>query len=302
MKVLVTGVTGLIGSALCQRLKSDGHQVVGLSRSPQKAKSLAVDEMYSWDPTAEALPPEAWQGVDGVIHLAGEPIAEGRWSDEKKKRIRDSRILSTRNLVEGMGAAAVKPKVFVCSSAVGIYGDRGDEQLDEHAKPGSGFLEEVCKAWEAEAARARELGIRVVEIRTGVVLANGSGALAKMLPAFKAGVAGPLGNGRQWFPWIHLDDIVGLYLFALNTPTLNEAINGTAPEAVTNAEFTKQLGAALHRPTFIPVPAFGLKLLFGEMAAVLLASQRVLPKAALNAGYQFKYASLAPALHDLVGK
>lgn len=302
MKVLVTGVTGLIGNALCQRLKSEGHTVVGLSRSPKGVKPLAVDEIYSWDALAGAPPREAFQGVDGVIHLAGEPIAEGRWSDEKKKRIRDSRIIGTRNLVEGLREAEAKPSVFVSSSAVGIYGDRGDQQLDEHSQPGSGFLEEVCRAWEAEAARARALGIRVVEIRTGVVLAKDGGALAKMLPAFKAGVAGPLGNGRQWFPWIHLDDIVGLYLFALNTPSLNEPINGTAPEAVTNAEFTKTLAAALHRPAFIPVPAFGLKLLFGEMATVLLASLRVLPKAALNAGYQFKYATLAPALEDLVGK
>ncbi len=302
MNVLVTGVTGLIGRALCQRLKSEGHQVVGLSRTAKNANPLAVDEMYSWDPMAGAPPQAAFQGVDGVIHLAGEPIAEGRWSDEKKKRIRESRITGTRNLVEGLRAAENKPSVFISSSAVGIYGDRGDEQLDEHSKPGSGFLEDVCKEWEAEAARARELGIRVVEIRTGVVLAADGGALAKMLPPFKAGVAGPLGNGHQWFPWIHLDDIVGLYLFALNTPTLNEPLNGTAPEAVTNAEFTKQLAGALHRPAFIPVPAFGLKLLFGEMAAVLLASQRVLPKAALHAGYKFKYATLAPALQDLVGE
>jgi uncharacterized protein (TIGR01777 family) len=302
MKVLVTGVTGLIGKALCQRLKNEGHTIVGLSRSPEHAKQLAVDEMYSWDPEAGAPPQVAFQGVEGVVHLAGEPVAEGRWTDEKKRRIRDSRILGTRNLVEGMRAAESKPRVLVCSSAVGIYGDRGDEQLDEHAKLGSGFLEDVCKEWEAEAARAREFGVRVVEMRTGVVLAKESGALAKMLPPFKAGVAGPLGSGRQWFPWIHLDDIVGLYLFALTTPTVNEPFNGTAPEVVTNAEFTKQLAAALHRPAFIPVPAFGLKLLFGEMAVVLLASQRVLPKAALNAGYKFKYATLAAALQDLVGK
>jgi uncharacterized protein len=302
MKVLMTGVTGLIGKALCERLKSEGHTVIGLSRSPKDANQLAVDEMYGWDATSGAPSSEAFQGVDAVIHLAGEPIAEGRWSDEKKKRIRDSRIIGTRNLVEGMRAAAHKPSVFLSSSAVGIYGDRGDEQLDEHSKLGSGFLEDVCRDWEAEAARAREFGIRVVEIRTGVVLAKDGGALAKMLPPFKAGVAGPLGSGQQWFPWIHLDDIVGLYLFALNTPTLNEPINGTAPEVVTNAEFTKQLGGALHRPAIIPVPAFALKLLFGEMAAVLLGSLRVLPKAALNAGYKFKYATLVPALQDLVGQ
>ncbi|MEW6125561.1 MAG: TIGR01777 family oxidoreductase [Acidobacteriota bacterium] len=302
MKVLMTGVTGLIGKALCERLKSEGHIIVGLSRSPQKVKGLAVDEMHAWDTLSCPPPDAALDGIDAVIHLAGEPIAEGRWTDAKKKRIRDSRLVSTRNLVEGMRAASSKPSVFLCSSAVGIYGDRGDEELDERAQAGSGFLEDLCKAWEAEAGRARELGIRVVEVRTGVVLATESGALAKMLPAFKMGVAGRLGNGRQWFPWIHLDDIVGLYIFALNTPTLNEPINGVAPESVTNAEFTKQLGKALHRPAFIPVPALGLKLLFGEMAAVLVASQRAIPKTALAAGYKFKYASLAPALQNLVGK
>jgi uncharacterized protein (TIGR01777 family) len=299
MKILMTGATGLIGRALCQKLKSENHTIVGLSRSPEKSAQLAVDELLKWDSLSH-LPLAYLQGVDAVVHLAGEPVAEGRWTDERKKRIRESRIVSTRNLVEAMRAAAAKPAVFVCGSAVGFYGDRDDEILDERSPAGKGFLAEVCKAWEAEAHRARESGIRVVEVRTGVVFARGGGALKKILPPFKLGAGGPLGSGGQWFPWIHLDDIVGLFKFALTTPTLNEPINGTAPEVVTNAEFTKQLGKVLHRPAFLAVPAFALRLLFGEMAVVLLASQRAVPKAALTAGYQFIYPSLTPALENIV--
>lgn len=301
MKVLMTGVTGLIGRALSRRLKDEGHTVAGFSRTPERAGQLALDALYKWEPQAGPPPPESLAGVDAVVHLAGEPIADGRWSDERKKRMRDSRILSTRNLVEGMRAAAMKPEVFVSSSAVGIYGDRGDEVLDENSAPAEDFLGKLCQEWEMEAARARDLGVRTVEVRTGVVLSKEGGALAKMLPAFKFGVAGPLGNGRQWFPWIHIDDIVGLYHFALTNRSLNYPINGTAPGVVTNAEFTKELGSVLHRPAFIPVPEFGLKLLFGEMSVVLVASQRALPKAAEQAGYEFKYRDLKPALESLVG-
>ena len=299
MKILMTGVTGLIGRAFCQKLKSEDHTIVGLSRLPEKSVNLAADELLKWDGLSP-LPQAYLQGVDAVVHLAGEPVAEGRWTDERKKRIRDSRIISTRNLVEAMRAATTKPAVFVCGSAVGFYGDRADEILEEGAPAGTGFLAEVCKAWEGEANRARALGVRVVEVRTGVVFAKDGGALKKILPPFKMGAGGPLGNGRQWFPWIHLDDIVGLFNFALNTPTLNEPINGTAPEVVTNAEFTRQLGKVLHRPAFLPVPAFALHLLFGEMAVVLLAGQRAVPKAALAAGYNFKYPNLVPALENIV--
>jgi uncharacterized protein (TIGR01777 family) len=299
MNILMTGVTGLIGKALCQKLKKAGHSIVGLSRSPERSGKLAVDEILKWDGQSP-LPQEYLQGIEAVVHLSGEPVAEGRWSDERKKRIHDSRVLSTRSLVEAMRAADVKPAVFVCGSAVGFYGDRADEELDEKSPAGTGFLAEVCKEWEAEANRARELGIRTVEVRTGVVFAKDGGALKKILPPFKMGVGGPLGNGRQWFPWIHLDDIVGLFEFALHNTALNAAINGTAPEIVTNAEFTKQLGNVLHRPAFFPVPSFALNLLFGEMSVVLLASQRALPKAALAAGYQFQYPNLTPALENIV--
>jgi uncharacterized protein (TIGR01777 family) len=298
MKILMTGVTGLIGRALCQKLKSAGHTITGLSRSPEKNTKLAVDEVLKWDGLSQ-LPQEYLQGVNAVVHLSGEPVAEGRWTDERKKRIRDSRIVSTRNLVDAMRVAANKPAVFICGSAVGFYGDRADEVLDENSPAGTGFLADVCKEWESEAGHARTSGIRVVEVRTGVVFARDGGALKKILPPFKMGVGGPLGNGRQWFPWIHLDDTVGLFEFALNTASLDGAINGTAPGIVTNADFTKQLGKVLHRPAFLPVPAFALNLIFGDMATVLLASQRALPKAALAAGYKFQYPELTPALENL---
>lgn len=298
MKILMTGVTGLIGKALCQKLKREDHTITGLSRSPEKNTKLVVDEMLKWDGLSP-LPQEYLQGVDAVVHLAGEPVAEGRWTDERKKRIRDSRIVSTRNLVDAMQAGATKPGIFICGSAVGFYGDRADEVLEENSPAGTGFLADVCKDWESEANKARALGVRVVEVRTGVVLAKDGGALKKMLPPFKMGVGGPIGNGSQWFPWIHLDDIVGLFDFALNNVSLNEPINGTAPAIVTNAEFTKQLGKVLHRPAFLPVPAFALNLLFGEMAVVLLASQRAVPKAAQAAGYKFQYPDLTPALENI---
>ena len=300
MKILMTGVTGLIGRVLAQRLTAAGHQVSGFSRTPEKAGKLAVEKLYQWEPQTGPPPPESLTGVDAIVHLAGEPVADGRWSDERKKAIRDSRVLSTRNLVEGVRVAAAKPSVFVSSSAVGIYGDRGDEVLEEGSAPANDFLARVCLEWEAEAEGARALGLRTVEIRTGVVLSKTGGALAKMLPAFKMGVAGPLGSGRQWFPWIHLDDIVGLYEFALTNSTVTGAMNGTAPGLVRNAEFTKELGRVLHRPTILPVPEFALRFLFGEMAAVLLASQRVVPKVAQQAGYSFQYPNLKPALERAV--
>lgn len=299
MRILVTGATGLIGRELCKSLKSDGHTVIGLSRNPGGASGLAVNEMLKWEPQAGPPPAQALEGTDAVVHLAGEPVAEKRWNDEQKKRIRDSRVISTRNLVEGMRAAAKKPAVLVNASAVGFYGDRGDEVLDENSAPGKGFLTDVCIEWEREADRAQEF-MRVVKVRTGVVLSAKGGALKKMLPPFKLGVAGPLGSGRQWFPWIHIDDIVGIYRHAITTPATSGALNGAAPGIVTNAEFTKQMGKVLHRPAFLPVPEFGLNLLFGEMATVLLASQRVVPKAALASGYVFKYPELTPALENLL--
>jgi uncharacterized protein (TIGR01777 family) len=299
MKILVTGATGLIGRNLSRSLSSAGHRVVGLSRSPERARE--APEMFKWDPLSGPPPAEALKGVEAVVHLAGEPIAARRWTDDQKKRIRDSRVISTRHLVEGMRAAKPSPAVFVAGSAVGFYGDTGDSPADESAPAGKGFLSEICREWEAEAERARDLSVRVVMVRTGVVLSPDDGALKKMLPAFKMGVAGPLASGRQWFPWIHIDDIVGIFEHAIFTPAMSGPANGVAPESVTNAEFTRQLARVLRRPAFLAAPEFALRLIMGEMADVLLASQRVIPRAALDSGYSFKYPLLAGALEDLLG-
>jgi uncharacterized protein len=302
MKILVTGATGLIGSRLCQILTGDGHTVIALSRSTERARSLAVAEVYKWQPEAELPPEQALNEVDAVVHLAGEPIAAHRWSDEQKKRIRDSRVLSTRNLVNALRSAATKPRVFVSSSAIGFYGDRQDELLIESSPAGNDFMSEVCVSWEQEAERAKQFGLRVVAIRTGVVLSAEGGALKKMLPPFRLGVGGPLGSGKQWFPWIHIEDIVGIFRDAILSSSLSGPVNGTAPELATNAEFTRQLGRVLHRPAFMPVPEFALRTLMGEMASVLLGSHRVVPKMMLDAGYRFQYPNLASALENLLVK
>ena len=302
MKILITGATGLIGRPLCRRFSDEGHTVIALSRSPQQASDLAATKVYEWQSQSGPPPAESLEAIDAVVHLAGEPIAARRWSDEQKRRIRDSRVMSTRHLVNGISAAASRPAALISGSAVGFYGDRGDELLDEDAAPGEGFMPGLCREWEAESARASESGIRVVLVRTGVVLARRGGALEKMLPPFKLGVGGKIASGRQWFPWIHLDDIVEIFRYAVFTASLSGAINGVAPAIVTNKEFTDQLARALHRPALFPVPEFALRMLFGEMADVLLGSQRVVPRRLLDSGYEFQYPQLATALEDLVGE
>jgi uncharacterized protein len=301
MKILVTGATGLIGRSVCRALTDDGHAVAAVSRSPVKPQGLAVAEVYQWDPQSGPLPQAALDGVDALVNLAGEPLDARRWSDQQKRLIRDSRVVTTRNLVEGLRSVGRKPAVLVSGSAVGFYGDRGDEQLEETSPAGHGFMSEVCEEWEREAARATELGVRVVQVRTGVVLSGEGGALQKMLAPFKLGLGGPLGSGKQWFPWIHIKDIVGIFRHAIVTSSLAGPVNGVAPEPVTNREFTRELGLALHRPAFLPVPEMALRVLMGEMSAVLFGSQRVLPKAPLASGYEFHYPLLASALADLVG-
>lgn len=301
MKILVTGATGLIGRKLCGSLSGEGHTLVALSRSPETTRGLAADEVHQWHPQSGPPPSQALSGIDAVVHLVGEPIVNRRWTDAQKELIRDSRVLSTRNLVAGLRSADSKPSALISGSAVGFYGNRGDEPLEESAEVGRGFMSEVCRDWENEAAAASELGVRVVQVRTGVVLAAEGGALKKMLPPFKLGVGGRLGSGRQWFPWIHIDDIVGIFRHAIFTTSMKAPANGVAPEAVTNAEFTKQLARALHRPAFLPVPELALRALMGEMADVLFDSQRVVPKAVLQAGYEFRYPVLARALEDLFG-
>lgn len=300
MRILITGATGLIGHSLCKLLAEEGHTVVGVSRGGKKPSDLPLAEMYRWDPETGPPPESALDRLDAVVNLAGEPIAVRRWSDQQKKSIRDSRVITTRNLVEGISKATQKPKVLVSSSAVGFYGNRGNELLDETSTAGRGFMSEVCQEWEREAKRASDLGVRVVLVRTGVVLSADGGALKKMLPPFKLGLGGRLGDGKQWFPWIHIADIAGIFRHSIQTSALFGAINGTGPEPVTNAEFTRELGRVLHRPVFLPVPEMALRALMGEMADVLFDSQRVLPKTALGTGYEFLYPSLDRALEDVL--
>lgn len=301
MKTLVIGATGLIGRNLCRFLAADGHSVAAVSRSLIEPKGLAISEIHQWDTQAGPLPLAALSGVDAVVNLAGEPIDARRWSDQQKKRIRDSRVITTRNIVDGLRSVARKPTVFVSGSAVGFYGNRGDEPLEETSAAGKGFMSEVCQEWEGEAASAGELGIRVVQVRTGVVLSTEGGALKKMSAPFKLGLGGPLGSGKQWFPWIHIDDIAGIFQHAIVNGSLAGPVNGVAPHPVTNSDFTREFARALGRPAFLPVPEIGLKVLMGEMAEVLVGSQRVLPKAALDSGYEFRYPQLARALADLLG-
>jgi hypothetical protein len=300
MKILVTGATGLIGRHLCRLLTGEGHSVVALSRAPEKAGRLEAGEVLKWDSATEMPPAEAMR-VEAIVHLAGEPVAERKWTDAQKRRIRDSRVVSTKSLVAAIKESSPRPAVFVSGSAVGFYGERGDERLDESSSAGTGFLSEVCQEWEKEAEAAKDLSVRVVTVRTGVVLSLEGGALGKMLTPFKLGVGGPLGSGRQWFPWIHIDDVAGIILHAINNPQLSGPVNAAAPECVTNAEFSRALGRALRRPAFMPTPEFGLRLIFGERAEVLLMSNRVLPKVAIETGYSFQFPNLGPALEDLLG-
>lgn len=299
MKALVTGATGFVGPRLLRLLDAP----VVVSRQPERARQSVghlAGRIVRWDPMREPLPAEALEGVDVVYHLAGESVAEGRWTAAQKARIRDSRVIGTRNLVQGIAQAARTPSVLVSASAVGLYGDRGDEELTEAASPASDFLAEVCIAWEREAMAAEQYGVRTVTARTGIVLGAGGGALAKMLTPFRLGAGGPLGNGRQWMPWVHVSDLARLYVHASDTLSIRGAMNAVAPNPVRNSEFTKALGRQLHRPAFMPAPYLGLRLLFGEFAKVLFASQRVLPKVALDTGFVFQYPDIATALRDIL--
>jgi len=298
MNITITGGTGFIGQALVRRLAAENHSLHLLGRRRKSGLDPAV-RFSTWDAERGAPAEESLAGADALVHLAGEPIAQ-RWTPEAKQRIRSSRVEGTRRLIEALAGLSHRPAVLVCSSAIGIYGSRGDEVLTESSPPGRGFLAEVCVEWERTARLAETLGLRVVNLRTGIVLGRDGGALARMLPAFRMGAGGRLGSGRQWMSWIHLDDLAELFRFAIVEPALRGPVNATAPKPVTNAEFTQALAAALRRPAFFPMPAFGLKALFGEMAGVLLDSQRVLPRAAQAAGFRFRYPELGPALRGLV--
>jgi uncharacterized protein (TIGR01777 family) len=299
MRVTVTGATGLIGRRLVAELTGRGDDVTVLSRHPERAGSELGVDAAGWDPVKAPPPTEALQGRDAVVHLAGESISQ-RWSDDAKVQIRRSRELGTLNLVMGLGAADPRPGVLVSSSAVGYYGDRGDEELDEESSPGTGFLPEICVAWEREAHAARDLGLRVVTPRTGVVLDKDGGALAKMLPFFRLGAGGPVAGGRQWLAWIHADDIVALYLAALDDRRFDGPVNATA-EPVRNKDFSRALGRALHRPAVAPVPGLAVRLLYGEMAELVTAGQRALPRRARELGFELRHPELDEALRSAVG-
>lgn len=283
MKVMISGSHGLIGSALTDRLTSQGDEVIRLPRTFSDRLSF--------------------KGVDAVIHLAGESIAAGRWNEEKKKRIKESRIEPTRKLAKLLAESSSKPSVFISASAIGFYGDHGEDPLDEGSLPGTGFLSNVCAHWEEASRLAAVAGIRTVNLRTGIVLSKKGGALKQMLPPFKFGAGGPLGDGRQYMSWISLTDMVDAVLTIINTPDIKGPVNLTAPNPVTNAEFTRILAKALHRPAILPMPAIAARILFGEMAdALLLSSTRVLPEKLLKNGYQFKHADLRSALEDLLNE
>ncbi len=301
MKALITGATGFVGKRLLHRLE---EPAVVLSRNAAKAeKTLSAFNVkaFNWDAENQPAPAEAFDGVDVVFHLAGEPVAEGRWTAEKKRRLRESRVEGTRNLVNTLVQLPKKPRVLISASAVGYYGDRGDELLTEDASPRDDFLGEICQSWERESHAARQAGIRVVNPRIGIVLGEKGGAISKMLTPFKLGVGSPLGSGKQYMPWIHIDDLVSLMLFAAERESISGPLNGTAPHPVTNYEFTKTLGRVLKRPTFMPSPpVFMLKILIGEFANVLLQSQNAVPRRSLDAGFHFHYPDLEPALREIL--
>lgn len=297
MKVLITGASGLVGTALQKSFAEKGYDMLLASRSEPKSENE-----IQWDAKKGFAEPEKLEGIDAVVHLAGESVNGLRWTDEKKKAIRDSRVLGTRNVVEAISKLKSKPKVFVSSSAIGFYGERGDEELTESSNVGSGFLADVSREWEAESRRAEDAGIRTVLLRTGIVLSKDGGALGTMLLPFKLGVGGVIGGGKQWMSWISLDDHIAAINFVLENENIRGAVNAVSPHAVTNEEFTKTMGDVLYRPTFIPLPEFAVSMIFGEMGdALLLASTKVMPKRLEDAGFEFEYPHIKEAIEKAVG-
>ena len=304
MKVVVTGATGFVGMKLVERLHSLGDRIVVLARNVQKANGQFPKEFFpnidvvGYNPLLLGDWTNTISGAEAIINLAGEPLAGVRWTDQRKQEIRDSRILTTKVLVQAIAKADVKPKVLISGSAIGYYGASLDKTFDEYSYAGNDFLANVCKDWEAEADRVTDLGVRLVKLRTGIVLGLG-GAIAKMLPIFQVGGGGKIGSGKQWFSWIHRDDLVDLIIYALTNPQITGALNATAPQPVTNADFTVAFAKALKRPAFLPVPAAALILIFGEGASVLLDGQRVLPKKAELNKFSFKYPDIDKALGQI---
>lgn len=308
MRVAVTGATGMIGRELIAAVRARGDQAVVLTRAPDRARRVLGEdvELHAWPEPKQAPPPQAaLAGADAVVHLLGEPVAQ-RWSDNAKREIRDSRVLTTRSLVQGLAELPDdgRPATLVCQSASGFYGARDDEPVDEDIPGGASgddFLAGVTAAWEHEALAARALpGVRVVRTRTGVVLSPSGGALAKMLPPFRLGLGGPVAGGHQYVPWVHLDDVTGALLHCLDDRRASGPVNVSAPNPVTNAELSRALGRVLHRPAVLPVPAVALRLLYGDMAAMVLTGQRALPERLLQLGYVFHHPELEEALRDVL--
>ena len=302
MRVAITGATGLIGTRIVRALQARGDEVTVLSRDAMRAREALGDvDAHAWTPLDGPAPAAALSGRDGVIHLAGEPVAQ-RWSDAARGRIHDTREIGTRNLAEGLRAADPRPRVLVSASGVDYYGQTGDQPLTEDSPPGEGFLARVCVAWEREAQAATELGMRVVNVRTAVVLDASGGALGKMLPFFRLGIGGPVAGGRQYLPWIHADDIVGIYLAALDDEAWTGPIIAAAPDPPTNREFSRALGRALHRPAIAPIPALAVRLLYGDMAEIVTDGHRTTPTRAVEHGYAFRHTDLEPALRDALSR
>ncbi|MCS7220939.1 MAG: TIGR01777 family oxidoreductase [Anaerolineae bacterium] len=301
MKAVVTGGTGLIGRALVAQLTADGWDVVVLTRNPARATGLpARAQAVYWDGQTAREWGKLMDGATAVVNLAGENISAGRWTHEQKRRIRESRLAAGRAIVEAIQQATVKPQVLIQSSAVGFYGNRGAEELDERSAPGRGFLPDLCQEWERSTEAVEALGIRRAVIRTGIVLSLAGGALPRLLLPFRFFVGGPLGDGRQWFPWIHLADEIRAIRYLMDNPNGTGVFNLTAPQPVTNAELSRVVGRVLRRPSLIPVPALALRLAFGEMATILLDSQRVFPRRLLELGFTFRFPDITSALHDLL--
>jgi len=296
MNVTVSGATGRVGRHLVAALKARGDDVVALSRDPDKAGEQLGVKAYAWDLKDEAVPKEALLGRDAIVHLAGEDVGQ-RWNKEIKAEILDSREKGTRNMVHSIFETKPRPKTLVCASAAGYYGDRGSEVVDEAEPPGSGWLSEVCARWERQAETAK-VGTRLVIVRTGIVLDADGGALAKMLPPFKAGVGGPIGSGKQYMPWIHLDDLIGIYLAAIDNQAFHGPINASAPEPATNKDFAKALGHAIRRPALAPVPGIAIKAMYGEMSQMVLKGVRMVPGRAAELGYEFQHPDLGEALRS----
>ncbi|MBD1891984.1 TIGR01777 family oxidoreductase [Coleofasciculus sp. FACHB-SPT9] len=305
MKVAITGATGFVGSRLVERLHAQGNQILVFSRNPAKAKQVFPANTYpnleiiAYTPTESGSWQQSIAGCDAVVNLSGEPIAEKRWTPEQKETILNSRKLGTQKIVEAINQANRKPAVLVNSSAIGYYGTSETAAFDETSSAGNDFLSTVCKEWETEAQKVKDSGTRLVIVRTGIVLGMG-GALAKMLPPFKMFAGGPIGSGRQWFSWIHRDDLVNLILFALSHPEIEGVLNGTAPNPVRMNELAQTLGEVLNRPSWLPVPSFVLEGLLGDGAQVVLEGQQVLPKRTLSQRFEYQYSTLKPALTEIV--